>query len=668
MGDEVTPGMHQQVRDSGVFNADEWQIVNVLSREWYVTRGGEVWLGPSRERGSSFRFVLLKPTRVYQDMFNLDREIIGIFSSYDRFEPRTFDAIDRIANEFQRLRLEKICNVVMARDPLVGDKVRDFLKGDEESQIIVPFAFDEIVASRNDYFMRNRFKEHFYTRDLFAFEGPLKRDRYFFGRTDLIHRIVNRHASNENSGLFGLRRSGKTSVIFGIERAVDIGGSKSVVIDCHDPAFHRRRWNEALWYVVYQLAAKYKLQIELTDEKEYTEKNASLLFEQRIREAASLLGGSVLLIFDEIENITHSISPSEHWCSDLDFVYFWQALRSAYQRSNEIFSFSIVGTNPLCIESATIADKQNPLFMALPFEYLEPFDVPQTREMIRKLGRTMGLQFDEKIYSKLTEDYGGHPFLMRHACSVINKLAPRERPVTVTRSLYERAAESFDQQYVNYIRLILSVLQQYYRDEYDMLCMLAAGDVANFDAFARESPNYTNHLIGYGVIERTDAGFDFRIDAVKKFLSMEQKYQKVQQTIEEMWREIGERRNALEPRLRLVIRNQLRAAYGEADAKNRVLGILASPRREAAVAVGYKDIFLATKVPLYFDDLRKILSKEWAVFTNIFEGNRERLLDDLKAINSLRADAHAKPIGRDDMSYFRVCIGRVERLITEYNE
>jgi hypothetical protein len=668
MSDEVTPGMHQQVRDVGVFTPEEWRIVNVLAREWYVTRGGDVWLGPSRERGSSFRYVLMKPTRVYQEMFNLDREIIAIFSSYDRFEPRTFDAIDRIANEFQRLRLEKICNVVLARDPAVSEKVRDFLKGDEESQIIVPFTYDEIVSAQNDFLVRNRFKEHFYTRDLFAFEGPLKKDRYFFGRTDLIHRIVNRHGSNENSGLFGLRRSGKTSVIFGVERAADLAGAKSVVIDCHDPSFHKRRWNEALWYVVYQIAEKYKLPVEIADDSAYTEKDASLLFERRVREASDKLGASVLIIFDEIENITHSISPSEHWCSGLDFVFFWQAVRSAYQRSSSVFSFSIVGTNPLCIESATIADKQNPLFMALPFEYLEPFDVPQTREMIRKLGRTMGLQFDEKIYSKLTEDYGGHPFLMRHACSVINKLAPRERPVTVTRSLYERAAESFDQQYINYIRLILSVLQQYYRDEYDMLCMLACGDVDSFNAFARESPNYTNHLIGYGVVERTENGFDFRIDAVQKFLSMEQKYQKMHQTLDEMWREISARRNALEPKLRSVVRNQLRATYGEADAKVKVLNVIGSPRRETAGALAYKEIFNATRLPLYFEDLRKILSKEWALFANIFGADKEKFLGDLKAINELRADAHAKPLSPDEMSYFRVCIGRVERLVAEHIE
>jgi predicted AAA+ superfamily ATPase len=63
----------------------------------------------------------------------------------------------------------------------------------------------------------------FYDRDLFDITSPLRKDLYFFGRTDLINKLVDRHSSNENSGVFGLRRSGKTSLIYAVERLMERG-------------------------------------------------------------------------------------------------------------------------------------------------------------------------------------------------------------------------------------------------------------------------------------------------------------------------------------------------------------------------------------------------------------------------------------------------------------
>ena len=665
MAEEIRPGVHPDVK-LDQFLPDERNIISVLAREWFVTRPGEVTVGVG-DRASRYRYALIKPTPVYQDMFNLDREIVVILSAYERFEPRTFDAIERVMAQFPRLRLEKLCSVVISRDTGVTEKVRDLLKKDDESQIVVPFAYDELLGKTDDYFIRNRFREHFYTRDLFAFQGPLRRDRYFFGRTDLIHRIVNRHASNENSGLFGLRRSGKTSVIYGVQRALDATGAKSVYIDCHDTAFHQRRWHEALWYVIYQTARKYNLPISTNDESAYTEKNASLLFDSKLSDLhARWEKQPLLLIFDEIENIAPETAAAPHWASGNDFLLFWQSLRSAYQRLSGVFSYLVVGTNPRCIEQPTAADKPNPLFLALPFEYLPPFDVPQTREMIRKLGRTMGLRFEEVVYAKLVERYGGHPFLMRHVASVITRMVPPERPVNIGRVMFERAADAFDEQYINYVEMVIQVLEQHYKDEFDMLQMLALGETESFKSFARDTPQYTSHLLGYGLIARHGDDYDFRIDAVKKYLIQRLRIKKLRPTGDEAREEISRRRNSLEPRLRLIVRNQLRATYGEAEAKTRFLKILGSPRRESGAALAYKDLFDPNRSHIYLEDLRKTISKEWPVFANIFGGDQNRFNSDLRAINEYRVDAHAKEISQDELSYFRICTTRIEKLVDEH--
>jgi len=470
---EVYPGIHPSVNLNN-FTSDEIKIIDKFKSEWYVTHGGEeIKLGSK----STYRYFLVKPLKNYQEMFNLEREIIVLFSPYAIFEPRTLDAIDYIAESFQSLRLEKVCSILISRDEQIEEALKELLKNDQESQILIPFNYRELIKNQDPYFIRNRLKKHFYTRDLFAFEAPLKKDLYFFGRNDLVNKIVNRHKSSENSGIFGLRRTGKTSVIFGIQRTLLKMEEHFVFIDCQSPSFHLRRWNRALYYLILEITKQNKLTLKLNPEEKYTEENAAFVFEHEISRIHKELGNKTLLIiFDEIENITFNISPSSHWRMELDFVYFWQSLRSTFQKLDNVFSFLLVGTNPMCVESSSIKGFDNPIFNQFSYEYIPGFDVKQTREMVRKLGRIMGIKFDEILYSKLTEDYGGHPFLIRHVCSIINKNSSQERPTIVSKLIYNSAKDIFKREHSNYIEMILEVLKKFYSDEYKMLKFLALDD------------------------------------------------------------------------------------------------------------------------------------------------------------------------------------------------
>ena len=421
MRGRVRPGINPQVILSH-FDDQERQILNRISRDWYLTNGGtNISLSPT----SKYRYALIKPTDIFQEMFNIDREMIVLFSPYENFEPRTLDAIFTATSQHQALRIERICSVLVSKDPGVAYKLRELLKNDQEAQIVVPFTYDELSSVNTDpYFFRNRFIEYFYARDLFASESPLRKDLYFFGRTDLVHVLLNRHRSNQVSGLFGLRKTGKTSVIFGVQRGLQKVNGVSAFIDCETPAFHQLRWNHALHHVLMEVRKQNNLNERLDQLDDYTGAQAPVLFEKHLRRMSERLGSkTIMLIFDEVENITPTVSPSEHWREGTDFVFFWQTIRSLFQSSSGLFSYLLVGTNPLCVELPTIGSSDNPLFAQVPLEYIPGFDVPQTREMVRRLGRIMGLKFDEVIYGKLTEDCGGHPYLMRHICSVIHKIS-----------------------------------------------------------------------------------------------------------------------------------------------------------------------------------------------------------------------------------------------------
>lgn len=527
----IRPGFNPAVRLDH-FAPEERTILERISKDWYVTNAGtEINLSPT----SIYRYALIKPTDVFQEMFNLDREMVAVFSPYEHFEPRTLDAIAAATSRHQALRIERICSVLISKDPNIEAKLRDLLKNDQEAQIVIPFTYSELCESISDpFFFRNRFIRHFYARDLFASESPLKKDIYFFGRTDLVHSLINRHRTHQVSGLFGLRKTGKTSVIFGVQRALQKVDGISTFIDCQTPAFHRLRWNQALHHILVEIRQQNNIADRLGPLDQYTEERAPLLFEKHLAKISDELGNkTIMLIFDEVENITPTVSPTEHWRTGRDFVYFWQTLRSLFQKRSDLFSYLLVGTNPLCVELPRIDGADNPIFAQVPLEYIPGFDVPQTREMVRRLGRIMGLHFDEAVYGKLADDFGGHPYLLRHVCSVINRMSRSERPVRIDKSLYEEAVKVFLRDYGQFIEMILSVLKEYFSDEYEMLQMLARGDTATFREFAQLSPLYTNHLLGYGILQEVDGRYAFKIETIRRFMEIREKHKKLHLSEEE---------------------------------------------------------------------------------------------------------------------------------------
>jgi len=506
------------------------------------------------------------------------------------------------------LRHENVCRILISKDNQVEEKISTLLKVDPEQPIVIPFRYSELLQPYDDFFIRNRFRKHFYTRDLFSFLSPLKKDLYFFGRNELIQDIVNRHRSGEHTALFGLRKSGKTSIVFAIERFMSTHGGLTLNIDCENPSVHMLRWNELLYYLVRIFKEIHSSDFKISNSKNYTEKKASALFEKDMLGIYNNNGQPTLLIFDEIERISPKTGSSQHWRDGDDFVYFWQTLRYFFQRHSNVLTYMLVGTNPYCVESPMLGTHDNPLFSSIPFQYVPNFDITKTREMVRKLGKYMGLKFDEIIYSKITDDFGGHPFLIRQLCSLINKLAIGERPVVVDKALYEKAKSLFLLDAKHYIEMVIQVLQEWYKDEYEMLMLLANNDKSVFNEFAKEDNYYTNHLIGYGLLNKSLNGFSFNIECVREYLSEKHKFDKKEISPEKKLSEINERRILLEQSLRKIIRNQFKANFGRQVGLQKILASLPENRRGPLADNDIDKILEPTSSPLYLVDLINVIN------------------------------------------------------------
>lgn len=291
----------------------------------------------------------------------------------------------------------------------------------------------------------------------------------------------------------------------------------------------------------------------------------------------------------------------------------------------------------------------------------------QVSEMVSKLGRYIGLSFDEIIFSKLTEDFGGHPFLIRQICSNIHRECKGERPAKVDKALYEKVKTKFKQAAIEYLEMIVQVLRDWYPDEYDMLCFLALGELDIFEQFARDHGRYTKHLIGYGLIQQSPNGYSFNIETVRDYLILAHKYERLNLTPDQKVAEISDRRNKIEKGLRNLTKNTLVTKYGKKKAAENVLFALPENRRNKMGAFEINLLLERDESGLFFLELVNLIMREWDAFKNVFDMDKDRLRLILNDINQTgRPDAHAKYVNEDEFTQLRLHFKKLESILKDW--
>lgn len=667
MSSTYKPGIHSSV-NVNLIDLTEREIMNMFSRNWKVT---------ALEKNSKYDSCsfLINPSPKLRQLFNFNREIMVWISPFKEFDHKGIDDMKWSYFRWNNntTRVEEVFCILVSKDPEVENKLKTLVKSQEGDSIIIPFTYKEIFTfGDKSKYLIDRLKNYLFSRDLFGFNNPISKESYLFGRNDLILKLVSKHNSSENSGIFGLRKIGKTSILIGVERYLRQQKQASIIIDCEALSFNS--WNEAVESVIYQLKKKYGVKdSKLSPRNNYKEK--SLVTESFKYDIKQILSVSkrknVLIIFDEIEHITFETSSEINWREGTDFIKFWKVIRSSYHSLKGSFTYMVAGTNPTCIEKPSINNSDNPIFIQNNPEYVTKFTVEQTSKMVNTLGGYVGIYFDGIVTAKLTEDFGGHPFLMRKVCSIIHQSFKGERPVTIDKNTYQKYKKKFiKEEGFIYAEQILDVLQRFYPNEYIMMEYLSTGNLEAFHLFANDDPSYTYHLLNYGILSRNDEEYYFNTDLLKDYLASKNKYKRINLSLEEKQIEINKRRNTAETKLRRVVRNQLKMFHGETKAKEIVLKKWGSDRRKSKKYNKYKnlslkDLFDSSKHEIYFDDLREIIRLNYEIgFSNLFEvsvlifDSKMRLINDLR-----RVDCHATNISEADLMTFRGAMTWLEEKI-----
>ena len=241
----------------------------------------------------------------------------------------------------------------VAEAPDVADWFQQYAVENQESRLVIPLYAEDLRQNSNDpWFIRNKMSQFIYGRDLFDFRLPLEHDISFFGRANFVLSLNDSAKRCENRGVFGLRKTGKTSLLYKLERLIRAEGAvRSFYYDCKLASIRKLRWNELLARICHDLSRFYSLGLEVLDGETTIDRTFAQVVEQ--------ISGRAVLIFDEIEYISPKAIDDTHW--HRDFITFWQAFWAVQSKARKI-SALIAGVNPHVVEVDAIDGIQNPLF------------------------------------------------------------------------------------------------------------------------------------------------------------------------------------------------------------------------------------------------------------------------------------------------------------------
>lgn len=491
-------------RASG-FLQQQGRIRNIL-RPFQEAGFDVTWANQRVYQGTQIAVCFLRPSADLCDAYGFDYEVIFVYSKYSAVEPRTLRAVDHVfSTDPAKGRVEPMLFFLVAEAQGTPQWVASYLAEHRESRIVVPFSASEIAEpSANQWTVRNQLHQHFMMLDRFKYTLPLKEDTYFFGRTGEVGQILDLLRRSENAGIFGLRKTGKTSILLRLRRLLE-GEQKHAVeiFDAQEPDVRKRNWHELLEYVANILLKR--IGRERTDR--FTEINATKLFRETIKSFLSHTNWNGLTIaFDEIEWLTPQTARDRHW--DEQFLEFWQVIRSV-QTDTPRFSIIVAGVNPAVAEESRFGAHQNPLFGIITPIFLRGLVDGETKELVQKIGKIMGLNFAEDAVAYLIDQYAGHPLLTRLACSncaELAKMSGEQFPIRVSKSRLEKEKTLRDTELIFYVRHVVDELERFYPKEYGLLEQLALGDYQGFKAASPGSQSAA-HLFRYGIVSNPEYPF-----------------------------------------------------------------------------------------------------------------------------------------------------------------
>lgn len=455
------------------------------------------------------------------EMFDAHLEVQLVYAEYAEVEPRLLELVQRRIATNARVDhgLFMIASLDAGIERLLRRRRGEFAA--------IGLHLGALGTDAPD--IRHRMSEVLTTVDHYDMTTPVHDPGGFFGRTAEFQQIISAIERGQSVGVFGLRKTGKTSLLNFVSGRRRDAGRAVVWVDISGLAGaddFRLRLLEGAWQAVGALAVESGQMPRLRT----LNRNGELkvgpdlmrLHWLRDLEALARHAGTRLETFiDEIDQLHPDRSHLGAEASDM-LVALTQ-LRGMIQSADPESGLVLIcaGVDPALFERPLLSSgSDNLLYKLVRLMYLAPLSRDEMAEMVRDLGRRMGVRVrDHEVIDFLFDEYGGHALLTRKACSLATRQRQKDEipwhmslEAVETASRQEGEGSPFRQ-----AGEILASFGEWFPDEADLLRDLWSSDDEERELgrmLYDEDPRRLSHAGPYGLV--VEATTKPRIRAVER--------------------------------------------------------------------------------------------------------------------------------------------------------
>ena len=454
--------------------------------------------------GKQLGVALARFSGAIEAAFGITREVMFFYSPFYDLQIRTFTRAKEI---LQNLPREATPDLVFFASP---DDRMTIKLGDWSTLGFSAIPLQSNLDSTPLEIIR-LLRDHVYARDLFYETTPVRGDK-FFGRKALLQELKDDIVNQRVSGIFGLRKSGKTSVLQQVGELLDSNSLVTVFVDLEVLPSPPEDPTESL---IKALASRIRARLRDHEtvskalERASAKPTPDMLREamEDVLDALSKKKINLVLLLDEIEFLTPTDQLDVAEGPFAGVAQTLGVLRSLVQGTDN-FTFLLSGLTTDILESGRLYGRPNPLFSWAKARYVGPFSSAEADELATAIGARMGIEIEAGALRALYDGSGGHAYLYRNLASAVVAELPvvtYRRVMKVSDVLHQLMP--WKRSIAGNLDEIFGHLERYYPNESVLLDILLE-DPEEFPVIATHEDRAIHHLMSLGLLSESQGIYE----------------------------------------------------------------------------------------------------------------------------------------------------------------
>ena len=348
------------------------------------------------------------------------------------------------------------------------------------------------------------------TRNLYAETLPVTGDD-FFGRRRELTQLQDELRQGKVCGVFGLRKTGKTSLIKELGRRFTLDGERRIFVlrDLESLPMESPRIRVEMVQELRQgFLAEFRTQGVRRGELTDLDLDASVgEFKRALKTSLNdceKRGIQVVLALDEVEYLVGDANTIEHG-SRPEVPELLGALRSLVQE-HSIFNVVLSGITSSIVHRGSLYGAENPLFnWARPY-YIQPMTRPEINSLTTDVGMRMAVKWSQGALDAVYSCSQGNVFLHRTLAAITADQVDQESfPIVIKEEDVRRSMRAWRRGIAERLEQMFMSFERHYPTEAALVRLVAAGD-STWDEVDAEYPAEVNRLLELSLARESRSG------------------------------------------------------------------------------------------------------------------------------------------------------------------